>query len=55
VHWKQVDKGRAVGEGDRREGSHVTHIVDLDEWIWEIVAASRGSERERVRERRKGP
>lgn len=39
--WEEVDKGRAVGEGDRGKGSHVAQVVDLDEGIGEIVATSR--------------
>ena len=43
--WKQVDKGRAVGEGNWREGSHAAQVIDFDEWIGEIAAASRRRER----------
>lgn len=45
--WKQVDKGRAVREGDGGKGSHVAQVVDLDEGIWELVTASRWGEQER--------
>lgn len=50
LFWKQIDKGRAIGKGDRREGPHVAEVVDLDEGIGEIVTASGQGERERVRE-----
>ena len=53
MHWKQVDKGRAVGERDRRERSHVAQVVDLDERIEEIVATSKRSEKEGEREEEK--
>ena len=50
--WKQVDEGRAVGEGNRREGFHVAQVVDLDEGIWNIMATPGNGEQEREGARR---
>ena len=47
MFWKQVDKCRAVGEGDGRKGSHVAEIVDFYERIGEFVTASRRGEWDR--------